>query len=435
MKKLILFLLTISAFGQNPTSFPYGIKNTVSTSNSTPTYFVTQEADGIHKKTPAALIATKSDLDLKQVVFTGISQSQFLTENDIVIDNTNLTLTIATVKNGETISGSNPVDFYTDGNGVAIKHTKTAPVVFTFTNTTGIWHFYFNSSGNPIATQTAPADASIIANVYRIYWNSALATADKRVIESIEVYKNDGSWVDREWKNTQGAQYSSGLTISSNVIASGTPAVDGSNAVINLSTGTIIDNNFSYTLTNAASGTTKFTQDLGSGLLPATSGKFITITNNASLVLDKIPATDFPFLWNATTNTPEYLTQLGVRTAVTNNYFFVYYVYALQDPRRGETIKIKSAEIDFANSSLAEGHSWTQLQNLFPTLRDSKIRLLYKLTFEYKTAYDVGTKKSALRKIDDLRKQRTTTSTTVGGSIPASIVTFSPAGNIASTNV
>ena len=428
-------LLPILALAQNPTNFPYGIKNTVGAENSTPAFFTTQETDGVHRKTPAALIAKQTDLQLKQTVFTGISQSQFLTENDIVIDNTARTLTIATIKNGETISGSNPVEFFTDGNGVSVKHTKTSPVVFSFTDTTGIWYFYFNSSGTAIASQTAPTDPSTIAMVYRIYWNAALATADKRVIESIEVYKNDGSWIDREWKNTQGAQYASGLNISSNVIASGTPAVDGSNAVINISSGTIIDNNFSYTLTNAASGTAKFTQDLGSGLLPATSGKFITITNNASLVLDKIPATDFPFLWNSGTNTPEYLTQLGVRTAVTNNYFFVYYVYALQDPRRGETIKIKSAEIDFANSTLAEAHTWAQLQNLFPTLRDSKIRLLYKLTFEYKSAYDVGTKKSALRKVDDLRKQRITTSATVGGTVPASIVTFSPSGNISSTNV
>lgn len=374
-------------------------------------------------------------LSLKQLVFTGIDQTQFLTENDIVFDNTALTLTIATVKNGTAISSGNPVVFYTDGNGVAIKHTKTAPVVFTFTNTTGVWYFYFDTSGNPIASQTAPSDSSTIARVYRIYWNSALAVEDKRVIESLEVYKNDATWVDRDWKDTQGAQYSSGFTISSNVLASGTPAIDGSNAVVNLTSGTIIDANLAYTLTNAATGTTKFTQNLGSGLLPATSGKFICITNNASLILDKIPATDFPFLWNATTNTPEYLTQLGVRTGVSANNFFVYYLYAIQDPRRGETIKIKSAEVDFANSSLAEAHTWTQLQTLFPTLRDSKIRVLYKLTFEYKTAFDVGTKKTALRKIEDLRKQRTTSTATVGGVIPASTVSFTPIGNISSSNV
>lgn len=444
MKKILFLLLaTISTYAQVDTGleqeFDYGIKNNSAPIVPAPNYLTTSSATGVYGKIEPINLqistATQNALDVKQIVFTGIDQAQFLTENDIVIDNTALTLTIATVKNGGVISSSNPVIFYTDGNGVAVRRVKNAPVVFTFANTTGIWYFYFDSSGNPIATQTAPTDSSTIARVYRIYWNSTLAIADKRVIESLEAYKNDATWIDRDWKDTQGAQYSSGFTLTSNVLASGTPAIDGSNAVVNLTSGTILDSNLAYTLTNASTGTAKFTQNLGSGLLPATSGKFITITNNASLILDKIPATDFPFLWNATTNTPEYLTQLGVRTGVSVNNFFVYYLYVIQDPRRGETIKIKSAEIDFANSSLAEAHSWTQLQTLFPTLRDSKIRVLYKLTFEYKTAFDIGTKKSALRKIEDLRKQRITSTATVGGVIPASTVSFTAAGNISSTNV
>jgi len=55
MKKLILFLLPLFVLAQNPTNFPYGIKNTAGATNSTPTYFVTQETDGVHKKTPATL--------------------------------------------------------------------------------------------------------------------------------------------------------------------------------------------------------------------------------------------------------------------------------------------------------------------------------------------------------------------------------------------
>jgi hypothetical protein len=374
-------------------------------------------------------------LSLKQTVFTGIDQEQYLTENDIVFDNTALTLTIATVKNGVAISVGNPVVVFTDGIGIAVKHTKITPVVFTFTNTTGAWYFYFDSSGTPIATQTAPLDSSTIAKVYRVYWNSTLPIADKRVIESFECYRNYSNWSDRDWKDTQGAQYASGLNISSNALASGVPASDGSNAVVLLTTGAINDSALAYTITNASSGTVKFTQDLGSALLPATAGKFICITNNASGVLDKIPATNFPFLWNAGTNTPEYLTTLGVRTAVGNNNFFVYYIYALQDPRRGETIKIKSAEVDFSTAILADAHNWAQLQSLFPTLRDGKIRLLYKITFEYRSSYDVGSKKSVLRKVEDLRRQRIITSGTLSGTLPASNVTFSPAGDIVATNV
>lgn len=434
MKKLILFLLPLFALAQNPTNFPYGIKNAVAPSNSTPTYFVTQEVDGAHKKTPATLIAKTTDLDLKQTVFTGIDQKQFLTENDIAIDNNALTLTIATVKNGTTISAMNPVRFFTDGSGVAVMHEKKAPVVFNFTNTTGVWYFYFNSSGTPIATQTIWNDYSNTTSVYRFYWNATLGVADRRVIESVEYHKNDISWSDHTWKNLQGAQWVNGLTVSSNAIASGIPNVNGSNAVITLSSGTIVDDNLFYTLTNAATGSVKFTQNLGTGLLPATSGKFITISNDTGGLLQKLPATDFPFLWNVGTNSPEYLTVNGTRTAVGNNNFFVYYVYALQDPRYGETIKIKSAETDFVNSTLAEAHNWEQLQALFPTLRDGEIRLLYKLTFEYKSTYDVGTKKAALRKVDDLRKQKTTSTAVASGVVPATSVIVSPVGGIASTN-
>jgi len=413
MKKLILFLLILSsAFASAQIQIPQVV--------------------GL----PSALSskATKAELDLKQTVFTGICQEQFLTENDIVIDNAALTLTIATVKNGQAISALNPICFYTDGNGVAVKHEKTAPVAFNFTNTDGVWYFYFDASGNPIATQTPYSNFSIMASVYRFYWNSTLTVANRDVIESIEFHKNDISWSDHQWKHSEGTKWLSGFNISHNSISSGTPNSNGSNAVISLSSGTNIDDNMEYTVTNASSGTVKFTQNLGTGTLPATSGKFICISNDASLRLQKIAATDFPFLWNPTTSIPQYLTSTGVRTDVGANNFFVYYVYALQDPRYGEAIKIKSAETDFSTSTLAAAHNWEQLQATFPTLRDGEIRLLYKLTFEYKSTFDVGTKKAALRVVDDLRKQKTTTTATAGGLLPATSVVVSPVGGIASTN-
>lgn len=61
MKKLIFLLFPFLMLAQNPTNFPYGIKNTVAPSNSTPSYFVTQEVDGVHKKTPAAIFEKTSN--------------------------------------------------------------------------------------------------------------------------------------------------------------------------------------------------------------------------------------------------------------------------------------------------------------------------------------------------------------------------------------
>jgi len=81
MKKLILFLLPLFVLAQNPTNFPYGIKNTVAPTNSTPTYFVTQETDGIHKKTPAALIAKTEELLKKQFLSTGLIKNGLISIN------------------------------------------------------------------------------------------------------------------------------------------------------------------------------------------------------------------------------------------------------------------------------------------------------------------------------------------------------------------
>lgn len=62
MKKIIFLLFPFLMLAQNPTNFPYGIKNSVAPTDSTPAYFVTSQTDGLHKKTPAALVALKSDL-------------------------------------------------------------------------------------------------------------------------------------------------------------------------------------------------------------------------------------------------------------------------------------------------------------------------------------------------------------------------------------
>lgn len=81
---------------------------------------------------------TDTALGLKQIVFTGMCQEQYLTENDIVIDCVSATpsLTIATVKNGQTISASNPICFFTDGSGIPVKHEIPNAVSVNFTYTT-----------------------------------------------------------------------------------------------------------------------------------------------------------------------------------------------------------------------------------------------------------------------------------------------------------
>lgn len=66
MKKLIFLLLcTVSFYGQTLQNPTYGtVTEKTTTTDNTPAYFVTSQTDGVHKKTPAALIektANKSD--------------------------------------------------------------------------------------------------------------------------------------------------------------------------------------------------------------------------------------------------------------------------------------------------------------------------------------------------------------------------------------
>jgi hypothetical protein len=130
--------------------------------------------------------AQASELELKQIVFTGICQHQYLTENDIVIDCVSATpsLTIATVKNGEAIDVDNPICFYTDGSGESIKREKITPQSVNFTYTLGVWFFYFDSNGDLQASQTPWVDFSTIASVYRLYVNPTLSGQERCTVEN-----------------------------------------------------------------------------------------------------------------------------------------------------------------------------------------------------------------------------------------------------------
>ena len=375
-----------------------------------------------HYATQAELESVADEVDLKQTVFTGICQKQFLTENDIEIDTVNLLFKINTVKNGTAISDINPICFYTDGNGESVKHTISTPVQVSFTDTAGIWYFYFNSNGSLVASTSVWTDLSTIATVYRFLWNPVLTGADRCVIQSVEFHKNDIIWVDHIWKHNEGTKHVTGFDITASP-TNGTPNANGANTCIALSTGKNIDDNLLYTVTNTNTPTAKFTQNLGTSNSIANGGKFICTYNTTTpFDLRKIAATDFPFLFNPTTNIPQYVTTSGVRTDVSPNFFFVYYIYALQDPQVGEAVKIRSAALQFANATLAAAHNWETLQSESTTLKDNEIRVLYKLTYEYRTGYDVAIKKAALRGVDDLRKQRTTTTAIAGGTLPATSI-------------
>lgn len=257
----------------------------------------------------------------KATQFPGICATTPITANDISIDYTTRVLTI--------IPPLGYFHFFTDGNGVVTHHVKTGNVSFpAFTDTSGIWNFYFNNAGDPIVAQGTFPSFSQIAAVYRLFWNNTLTGSAKSVVESIETHLNTISASDHQWKHTQGTIWRTGGEIINNALTTGLPNADGRNTCVSVTDVTNIDDNLEYTVLNNTSGLV-FTQDLGNtnagALTSSNSGQFIISYRDAAGLIELLPATRFPFPFNATTNHPEYITTLGVRTSVTSSYYFVVY--------------------------------------------------------------------------------------------------------------
>ena len=178
--------------------------------------------------------------------FPGIDSMTPITNADISIDTSTRVLTI------------NPsrgyFDFFVDGGGKITRLRKNGAVNFpAFTDTSGMWFFYFNSSGTAVTTQTpwTTSDFSTIATVYRIIWNASLSGANKLVDQYIEYHLNDISADDHQWYHLQGTQWIKGGTMVNNAIVSGSPNADGRNSVIGLTTISNVDDNLEYTVTNS----------------------------------------------------------------------------------------------------------------------------------------------------------------------------------------
>ena len=365
--------------------------------------------------------------------FPGIDATTPITNTNISIDTSTRVLTITP-----------PLGYfniYVDGGGVITRFRKTGTINFpAFTDTSGMWYFYFNNAGVATATQTpwTTADFSSIALVYRILWNSTLVGAAKAVSEYIEYHLNDISSDDHQWFHLQGTQWINGFSIASNTLAAGNPATNGSNTCISLTTGSCVDDNLEYTITNDTSGTA-FHQDMGNttpaSLTNANAGLFQPRYQDGSGNQFTLAATRFPFTYSAG-NVIEYINATGTRTAVPDGDFAVWYVFTTQNPRTGEAVKVISAPTVFTSQANAEASNWVDILGAYPVLgSDPEIRPLFRLIYESRGAYNVGCKKAALREVQDLRKAAITSTATATGSLPATSVTFTPTGTITSTNV
>jgi len=144
MKKILLFLLPFFALAQNPTNFPYGIKNTVGSTNSTPTYVVTQETDGVHRKTTSTYFAKTAELLKKQFLSTGLIKNGLISIN---ADNTkyNITAGIGVISNFD--DPENPISTIVNFPAVTAKTP-------TYLTTGNITYVAINASGAVVEQAT-----------------------------------------------------------------------------------------------------------------------------------------------------------------------------------------------------------------------------------------------------------------------------------------
>jgi len=378
-----------------------------------------------------SILGATSELnDKKGNAFPGICTETPLPASAFSIDYTTRVLTIT--------PPLGYFHFHTDGGGVVTKHEKTGAVNFpAFTNTSGMWYFYFDAAGDPITTQLAWDDFNIIAPVYRILWNATLSPDSARSVgEAWEAHSNDISAADHAWKHRQGTIWYSGQEIFSNAIASGTPNASGLNTCIGMSGGLNIDDNLLYSITNGT-GSSQWTQDLGTNtpasLTTSNGGKFLVRYQDSGGLLSNIDSGRFPFAFSAG-NLIEFITSAGVRTVPSSGNFVVYYLYAFQDPRNGKQIKSVSSGAEYTTLTAAQANSWESIRALYPSLADQEIRPLYKLIYEYKSTFDVAIKKAALREVSDIRTAKTVTAAAVG-SVAASAVTHAASTWVTETNV
>lgn len=122
--------------------------------------------------------------------FPGIDATTPITDANITFDATARTMTI--------VPPLGYFNIFVDGNGVIRRYRKVGNVTFpAWTDTSGMWYFYFNSSGIAVTTQTAwtGADFASVAPVYRMVWNKELFnfTVSAATATLGDTYTNNGS--------------------------------------------------------------------------------------------------------------------------------------------------------------------------------------------------------------------------------------------------
>lgn len=396
----------------------------------------------------SAITDILTELGLKATQNTGVCARCRIYPADIVVDPIAMTVSVVTVRNGQNISASCPLRFFTDGDGVIHKWEFYAPITASFTKINGIWGFYINQTGQVLCDQTPWSDFATVAPIYRFYLNDQLPNSEMIEPVCYEAHTTDTSASDHEWMHAQGTIHVSGFDHVSNQLildANGRPTTapnaDGRNTVIALTTGKSSDDGLAHTVTNSTDGA-QFSQDLGNttaASLNATNSALFRIrTNDTVGRLSFLPATRFSFPWNTVNNSPQFITTLGVRTDVSNERWFVVFVYDFPDYVNGRAVKIVTATQDFTTYALATAYQWESIQDAYPTMRDKEIRPLYKEIYycdkSVGATYPVECKYSALCSTTDIRTLNPVQTSATSGAVLASNVSVVPTTDFTSTD-
>ena len=335
----------------------------------------------------------------------GIDKRTPITSSELSIDYTNRILTINPLK-GEFNY------FIEDNNGELVKRTQVGTMTFpAFSNTSGVWYFYIDNTGTPRATQNVWTNFSKLCPILRISWNSTKLLPTDRVKTLLyECHDNTISAIDHSWKHSFGAIWLNGYELFSNSITTGTPNTDGRNTCYSLSGGACLDDNLHYGVTNTVTPLNDWEQDLG-----LNNASLLTL-NNAGIFnvrykgiggeSELVDGTRFPFLFNPVSNIPQYIDASGNRVEVRSGYYFIYFTYSIQDPRKGQTIRITPYQGEFSSLQLAQAQAitWESVQLQDPAAKDLEIRPLYKHIFEYRSSNSPAIKYTAQRYKYDIRK-------------------------------
>jgi len=287
-----------------------------------------------------------------------------------------------------------------------VKFTKVgAQVSAAWDDTNGAKFIYFDITGAFVASDT-PWTVGLGAPVAWIYWNTVTKTVMAIKEDHPNLWPND---VWYKWHTVFGTRWLSGLQTYATPLTSGTPNASGVNTCLGISGGSIADESIKHDIVNGV-GAAEFEQDLG----PIIAAN-VTVSNGA--VMDIVSwdgtkwirdaGTRFPFLFNGS-NQPQYVTSGGVKTAVTEDNFFAYYIVATGDWRTGKSVYLVPHPEIFTSLALAQaGATVSALAAALGSLPAPEMCFLGRLIFlkneTVPSAFDVAVKYTRLTEVSDLR--------------------------------